>query len=417
MHHKDKGLPVLRGIALILSFFLTTSGFAVENWEFSGFATLGTSKHNRDGLKFGKTEDQWGLNTDSKIGLQLQGDIIEHLSFTTQVSASGLNFYGKDQYEPELQWLFLSYQFAPEVRARLGRMRTAGYLYSETRDVGYSYPWARPPIDVYVYLLQPLRNFDGADMNYTFDIGDDFVLDTHLFFGKLEGEIFNSDIDVNKMYGANLTFRTEGLQLRYSLHVENSDITVPAYQPLIDFYDPLIPLDPVFSDIQRSLYAEDDDFYYHSVGLQWEFTTWAIISEAYKVDGPKDSFNIQTKGWYVSLLYYVDTFTPYVVLSGYDSKFNENQMSTLEQASQQYGFIPEVTELLDFTADSFEAFSTKERSYTLGMRYDFMPSADIKFEIQYIDFLNGSTGQGLMTNGTPPPDSATLYTITLDVVF
>lgn len=177
--------PLLASALILVS----TTCFSLENWQFSGFGSIGVGKVNRDNFAFGEADENWDFDNDTRLGIQLQGNISERLSFTTQVSSSGLSLGDSESYTPQLQWLFLSYEAGANLQLRLGRMRSSHYIYSGTRDVGYSYPWARPPIDVYAYLLQPLSNIDGADLLYTVDLQDDLELDIQVFAGNVDGTI------------------------------------------------------------------------------------------------------------------------------------------------------------------------------------------------------------------------------------
>ena len=209
--------------ALILT--VASNCFSEQNWQFSGFGSIGVGKVNRENFQFGEADDNWDFDNDTRLGVQLQGNLTEQLSFTTQVSSSGLALGGNESYTPKVQWLFLSYQASPNLQLRLGRVRSSHYIYSGTRDVGYSYPWARPPIDVYAYLLQPLGNIDGGDLLYTLDLSDELELDLQLFAGEVEGEIRDVTVDASPTYGTSLTLRSLNWLLRYSFHVEHTNIS------------------------------------------------------------------------------------------------------------------------------------------------------------------------------------------------
>lgn len=177
-------------ICLLLT-VLTTPAQALDDWDWSGFASVGGGKVNRDKLTFMDYDDDWSFDSDSVIGLQAQGKLFQHLSFTTQITAQGFHANDTDKYQPEIDWMFLSYQWSPSLRMRLGRMRTPHYLYSETVDAGYSYPWARPPAEVYTFFLSPLYNFDGIDLSWNTDVGD-LELDIQIIAGSMGGGIHRS---------------------------------------------------------------------------------------------------------------------------------------------------------------------------------------------------------------------------------
>lgn len=276
--------------------------------------------------------------------------------------------------------------------------------------------WARPPIDVYTYLLQPLVNIDGGDVQYTLDMSDSLELDILLFAGEVEGDIIDVTVDSSPTYGTTLTLRSINWLLRYSFHIEHTDIQSNNLQAITDYYGELTQLtgDPVFSEISDSLYAQGTNYQYHAIGGQWDFKQWGIIAEKYWVLAPDSGFANNSNGWYISLLYHFNEFTPYTVISAYDNTLNKDTLPLIAEASSSYPF---ASTLLQQTKDSFQSFNAKERSITLGMRYDFMPNTCLKLEVQYFDFLLESTGQGFLLNTADYPDNATLMTIVMDVVF
>ena len=402
-------------LAIILTAY-TCSSFGEQNWQFSGFGSIGVGKVNRDDFQFGEADKNWDFDNDTRLGIQRQGNITEQLSFTTQISSSGLALGGDESYDPKLQWLFLSYQATPNLQMRLGRLRSSHYIYSSTRDVGYSYPWARPPIDVYTYLLQPLGNIDGADLQYTMDVSDNLELDVLLFAGNVEGEIRDVTVDSNPTYGTTLTLRSLDWLLRYSFHIEHTDIQSTGLQVAISSYDDLAQLtgDPIFHEIGSSLYAEGTNYQYHAIGGQWDIDNWGLIAEKYWVLAPDSGFANDSDGWYVSLFYHLNEFTPYAVVSAYDNTLNKDTLPLIDDATALYPF---AAPLLEQTKAGLQSFKAKERSITLGIRYDFMRNTCVKLEMQYFNFLADSTGQGFPLNNAESTDDAILTTIVMDVVF
>jgi|TARA_B100000965_G_C19562116_1_gene745027 hypothetical protein len=403
--------------ALILT--VASNCFSEQNWQFSGFGSIGVGKVNRENFQFGEADDNWDFDNDTRLGVQLQGNLTEQLSFTTQVSSSGLALGGNESYTPQVQWLFLSYQASPNLQLRLGRVRSSHYIYSGTRDVGYSYPWARPPIDVYAYLLQPLGNIDGGDLLYTLDLSDELELDLQLFAGEVEGEIRDVTVDASPTYGTSLTLRSLNWLLRYSFHVEHTNISSESLKEVESYYKDFTALtgDPIFEAIGSSLSAAGTNYQYHAIGGQWDIEQWGVIAEKYWILSPDSGFANDSDGWYLSLLYHFEKLTPYGVLSAYDNTLNKSTLPLIDEALANYP-VPPFTTVLEGTRDSIQSFKAKERSITLGIRYDFMPNTCIKFEAQRFNFLAGSTGQGFPLNDErAPPDSATLFTVVMDVVF
>ena len=172
--------------------------------------------------------------------------------------------------------------------------------------------------------------------------------------------------------------------------------------------------DLIFNEIGDSLYAKGTNYQYHAIGGQWDIDNWGIIAEKYWVLAPDSGFANDSDGWYVSLFYHLNEFTPYTVVSAYDNTLNKDTLPLIDDAIELYPF---AAPLLTQTKAGIQSFKAKERSVTLGIRYDFMRNTCLKFEVQYFNFLADSTGQGFPLNDSDYPDNATLTTIVMDVVF
>lgn len=410
---------MLRLWLLLLLLTAPSFCFAADNWNFSGFATLAANKLNRANLNLGEATDQWDVDNDSKLGLQLQGDLYERLSFTTQIISTGIEFYGKDAYEPQLRWLFLSYQVSPNIRARAGRMRASNYIYSETQDIGYSYTWIRPPIEVYPYAYKPVSDMDGVDLTYTADLGDWFELDSHFFLGHREGEISDSlRAELSPSFGGNFTLRGRNLLLRYSLHSSTIDIELAELVPLANALDQTAAAtgDATFRRLANSLSTKNERYIYHGFGVQWDHHNWSTVAETYIVDSSDSEYANDSDGWYVSLAYHWKQFTPYLVVAQYRDSANDYLKPVLESAQSSYGSNPALSELLARVDTVYQLLKNKQRSYSAGVRWDFATNLALTSEVQYFDFLGGTSGQSV-GSASPQPTNLTLLNIALDWVF
>lgn len=412
-------MMMFRFIALALLLSSATNSLAVDNWQLSGFATLAVNKLNRPNLYLGATEDQWGADSDSKLGLQLQGNLLDRLSFTAQVVSSGLEFYGKEAYEPELSWLFLSYQIDTNTRVRLGRMRASNYLYSETQDIGYSYIWVRPPLEVYPYIYRPLSDMDGFDMSHTWDLSERFELNSQLFVGRREGNLSDKiKTQLTPSFGGNFSLQGRDFLIRYSLHLSETSVQlvdlIPLSLALEQAY--LFAGDPLFKALSETLYASDKRSIYQALGVQWDFGNWSLVSETYSVENAKSGYAYDTDGWYVSLGYHWGNITPYAVLAQYDSVVNEHLKDDLSQALQDYNASPTLFSLLARVDAVYHYLGACQRSHSAGVRWDFAPDFALTAELQYFEFLNGTAGQSISIT-RPAPTSTTLINIAVDWVF
>ena len=145
-------------------------------FSFSGFGTLGVVHSSEDQADFsanifqangaGYTR-QWSPDVDSRIGAQVVATVSAKLSAVLQI-VSEQNFDGT--YWPHVEWANIQYHFTPDFSVRLGRSILPGFLFSDTRLVGYTYPWVRPPVEL--YSLIPVDANDGIDILYHLQVGD-----------------------------------------------------------------------------------------------------------------------------------------------------------------------------------------------------------------------------------------------------
>lgn len=89
--------------------------------------------------------DDLSFDQLSSAGLQANKRLDEDASVTLQMLAQG----AEDNYDAELEWLYLTYTPSYRSSFRIGRIGSPIYYYSDFLNVGYAYHWVRPPDVVY----------------------------------------------------------------------------------------------------------------------------------------------------------------------------------------------------------------------------------------------------------------------------
>ena len=113
-----------------------------------------------------RVEDELRADVDSRLGLQA------NYALTPQLEAVGQLLLVR-QLEPEpVQLAFLAWRPEPGLTVRLGRTNNGIYQYSESRNIGFSYPWARPNNETNASL--PLYRLDGVDATWQWQQGESF---------------------------------------------------------------------------------------------------------------------------------------------------------------------------------------------------------------------------------------------------
>ena len=82
-------------------------------------------------------------------------------------------------------WAFVSYRAADPLTIRGGKLKLTTFLVSDYIEVGYAYPWIRPPQEV--YYANPISTMTGADALVRFNFGD-YSLLFQPYYGNSRGE-------------------------------------------------------------------------------------------------------------------------------------------------------------------------------------------------------------------------------------
>jgi len=132
---------------------------------FQGFASFvgGTTLDSKDDSYLGYI-NKIEYDNDSLYALQASSNLGDGLTVTGQIIARGA-----ENYQPEFEWMYASYNLTPTLNMKIGRVRTPFYMFSEYLEVGYTYQWIRPPVEVYAAAI---TNMDGVSFLYNMPIGN-----------------------------------------------------------------------------------------------------------------------------------------------------------------------------------------------------------------------------------------------------
>ncbi|TLX55212.1 hypothetical protein DN826_10445 [Stutzerimonas nosocomialis] len=206
-------MTAVRVISLAAACLAASPAFALEqgDYRFNGFGTVGFTHlgGEDDGRSFGvqgQTTDSWRGDQLSKFGAQLQYSLTDTVGATVQLTAKPL----QDEWKANLEWAYLSWQTNDRLMLRGGRLRSPVYMYSESLDVGYSYPWLRLPDEVYSQVQ--VTNYEGVDAVYTLPMSFGSAT-VQVAAGQAKNrdyfaydELF--DIDYGHLFGASVSLAT-----------------------------------------------------------------------------------------------------------------------------------------------------------------------------------------------------------------
>ena len=122
---------------------------------------------------------------DSLLAVQFDANINQYISFNSYKSwPRGDNSHSansNDEFEPDLEWGYVTANITDNSKVQAGRLRSTVFMLSESQDIGYTYPWVRPPLEVYSQV--PISNYDGIKYTYDRLITDEWNMSFDTFYG------------------------------------------------------------------------------------------------------------------------------------------------------------------------------------------------------------------------------------------
>lgn len=316
----------------------------------------------------GQYDNDLTFKAESIFALQGTYTFGDKLSVTAQLVAKGV-----DDFEPEFDWYYLTYQATENLTLMAGRRNIPMYYFSEFSEVGYAYPWMRPPSNLYWWQV---TQFDGVHAMYNFELGD-FSNTITAFYGN---EYSNDNVEMlyyDKLYGGTARtvneFWTDITGFNWNISGDSFDLRFVYFQNDRDretiqqdgSIDPYTPFSQQFIGVGGT----------YSVG------NFTLLFDMNFVEYD-DALGTEFPTYLISLVYHMDEIQPYIAYSKADHERTKVPTDDLEE------------------------------HYVLsyGVRYDFMPNA--AFKIQYDNFVDQGDESGWAYHG----DSSTI-SMGVDFIF
>ncbi len=406
---------------ICMVFLLTNARVEAVEYDVSGFMSVGAGRINTADTKFEDYDNHISFDLDTVLAAQLDLRLTHKISVTTQVTSKGYRGNGDTEYKPQFEWAYLTYQMNTAWKFRVGKMAVPYYMISDFIDVGMAYPWVRPPIDVYPYFVLPIATHEGIEFLYNKKfVAFNFVLQG--IYGEFENSIMADTLTYrmkgDPVKGFNVSFSNDIYTLRYSYLDLRLSFKSPQFNQLLDAYYGLGERYPEFNDIADAFDTGKESNKFQSVGVSADYDTWLMSAEIVE-DRTKNNLSADLQGYYISVAYQFERFTPYLVLGGSTSE-NGRQLPDLIRASDSLP-ITGIDKLIVNTVNELGLYaaitSAHERTQTFGVRYDISDTAVIKFEVERFDFYHGDNGGFKTIAGRETPSIVWLYGLALDLVF
>ncbi len=403
--------------ASLLAMTLTGAAQAADDttptWKLSGFGTLGaahSSEHNADysssamkGNGAGRTHD-WSPHVDSKLGAQVDLHIDQRWSAVLQVVSEQRLDYS---YRPRVEWANVKYQATPEVALRVGRIALPMFVAADYRKVGYAYPWARTPVEVYGAV--PLSSSDGLDLSWRWN-GDTLHGTTQAFAGRTDIALYDgARLRGSDIAGLSQTIERGDLSVRAS--ILTTRLTVSLYPQL---FAGLRAFGEQGEAVASAIATERKRANAASIGMNYDPGQWFVMAEAghYRVN----SFLGTTNSVYASSGFRRGALTPYLSYARIWGKKPEGPHALVLDG------LP--ADLAAAGAALNEGVATMLRTIasqstvSAGLRWDLASNAALK--LQYDRMTPRAGSRGTMMNLGPDFRSgrtAHVSSATLDFVF
>ena len=408
---------------LFFLFFIISSVNADDHpfrWSVKGFGTLGVTGSDADQIGFYRSitqtqdvKNSWGISTDSRLGLQIDLDINSSLHATTQWIARD---HGGNFLEQNLEWAFLRWSPIKTLDIRAGRMAADLFLLSDYRNVGYAYPWIRPPHEFYAEI--PFYHYDGIDITKKFIFEDNllsFRVAAGYSFNQIPTNVGRYDVH-SSILGANLIYESGNWRLRGG-YAYLRLLSNPPTQKLEEFVNsPLInALIPNVGQFKSSFQVKNTDIQYFSLGAAYDDGIWIAHAEASYTDTQMPFFP-DAGSAYFSI---GRRFNKLTVYSLFGISHSVNNPITLPEPLSSIP-VQQRQQLLNLSNSFEEAINNNgidEKSVSLGIRWDFYPK--VAFKAQWSHYWLGKNGTLLWErrNFTATPDHANVLSFGFDFIF
>ncbi|MDE2428302.1 MAG: hypothetical protein KGM99_06205 [Burkholderiales bacterium] len=411
---------IFRRLIALLCLTLAISAQAQDSgsaFSVHGFGTLGvvhnTSRQvdivrdlsQNDGVGYTRQTD---FGMDSNLGVQINTRISDTLDAAIQV----VSRKSANDFQPEITWAYGRYAMDDDTQLRVGRLGFDVYLLADSRNIGYSYQWVRPPIDFFGGLI--ISYFDGADLVLSRKTAMG-ILRTKLFTGVAREKTFTGPGDTffsfnqSSLYGAYADLQQQAWQFRlgYSeLKLKNE------FPPLIAALDALHSPElnqvvPAADSIGTSLSMKNKKVKYISAGIAYESGPLQAQLMLSRITSESQAFPSYQAG-YLTGSYRLGRYTPYATYSA-ASPYHVAPLPTLP-----VGLSSDVDMLAIGLKDALQTQFNHQHTISLGVRYDLNDKSNLKLQIDRIH----SRGYFLTRNQQPGWNgNATLISLALNFIF
>jgi len=393
--------------------------------QFDGFMTAGAAQivsiddADKGNIYIGGLGDRGisedlSFEKDTRFGLQISSDVTEKMSVVAQLLGRGEN----NNFNAIIEWAYIDYEFHDTTSIHVGKIKQPVYLVNDYVEVGYAYPWIRPPQEVYL-LNNPLNTVNGIELLLQFPVGPG-TLSFQPYLGSNRDDIPNAQgafFEAENIYGIDIKYAGRG----YTVHASNFQCEVKTFGGFSTdnqnaFGQPLnVDLNGT-GNCNVSAAGFNLDLANVVVYAEWtKRTTDEKLSRAFG----------DTDAYYATVGYRFGKFLPHITFASISGEASTFGLSTGNGAITD-GNVPSA---LPVPGGSLNFPIQIQTSITAGLRYEVNDSAALKIEYQVVDVeqdpaelaaANQGFNYGLFNTNfsqSPPQSKVGIMSVALDVIF
>lgn len=383
-------------------------------WAVSGYGTVGVAHANERNADYtasalhysgaGKTTP-WSVDVDSRLGAQLDATFDKRWSAVLQV-VSEHNL--QNTYRPRVEWANLKFQATPELALRVGRVALPVFLCADYRQVGYAYPWVRPPVESYGRM--PITSSDGIDATLRWDAGTVHNASQFLFGRDSLARVAPVKGKAARIVGISNTSEWGALTVHAT--VIGAKLTLDIGAPLFAGFDAF----GAQGKAVTGAYALDDKFVnIGNIGASYDTGAWFLMGELSRTNS--NSLLGRTRSGYLTAGLRSQAFTPYVTYSQVHS-VGPVKADGLALGGLPPGYQPQAAALNAGLNAVLAAAIPQQSTISTGLRWDLHENIALKLQYDRVTPHHGSIGTLIRTTPGFNPDHAIGVTsVTLDFVY
>lgn len=408
--------------AAIVSVLASTSAQAIQ---FDGFMTAGASKivsiddADKGNIYIGGLGDRGitedlTFEKDTRFGLQISSDVTEDMSVVAQILGRG----DQGNFNAIIEWAYIDYEIHDTTSIHVGKIKQPVYLVNDYIEVGYAYPWIRPPQEVY-YSNNPLNTVNGIELLLQFPVGKG-TLSFQPYLGSNRDDIPNGGgayFEAENIYGIDIKYSGRG----YAIHASNFQCEVKI---IGDSFQTSAELLGPGAEVTVDIGDSKGDCNVSSTGFNLDMKNIVVYAEWQKrtTDETLSRAFGDTESYYATFGYRFGKWLPHLTFASI-----EGEASTVGYPLNGAAQIKDPNTGITVASINFPV--ALQTSVTAGLRYEVNDSAALKFEYMVVDVetdpqelaaANQGFNYGLFNTNfdlAGPTDKVGIASIALDVIF